>query len=548
MKKFFKWTSIIILSIILILVSVILGVFISHDRYWFYPTGGKVSELQQKYDALFYDLNLEFNSEEQAISGFVNISLKSLVNDLEIVELELVDNFDISAIEIKGVSTDFEHNNDKILINLQNFLNKDETITLKIYYSGQPIEAIMPPWVGGVNWSKYNETDDWIGVSCQGEGGKIWFPCKSHPSDEPDSVAINITVPDPYVCASNGLLQNVSKPKEGFSTFHWLTKYPINNYNISVNIAKYKSIEKSYTSINGKEIPVIYYHLRDKEKLADSLVSMAIDMLTTFEKYFGEYPFANEKFGLVETSYLGMEHQTINSYGNNYYFKNRNGFKFDKLMLHEMAHEWWGNKVTVSDWADFWIHEGIGTYSEAIYLLEKMGEKSYHRHMAIKKKLVKNDAPILMEKYTSSHSSYSGEIYNKGAYFMHSLRYALGDSIFFSTLYEFITDSIYTYSNSVETNDFLNLVNINSGRDYTPFFNLFLKTTELPNVKIDSLGNNNWGISLTNLEFSLPMDIEADGDIVRLNLSKSPTEVSSKSKIIIDPQNWYLHAKDFVKE
>ena len=141
MKKFFKWTSIIILSVILILALILIGIFISHDRYWFYPTGGKVTELQEKYDALYYDLNLEFNSEEQSINGFVNVSLKSLANHLEIIELDLIDNFDISNIEASGTSLEFDHNDDKILIELLNFLNENEEITLKIEYSGQPMEA-----------------------------------------------------------------------------------------------------------------------------------------------------------------------------------------------------------------------------------------------------------------------------------------------------------------------------------------------------------------------------------------------------------------------
>ena len=287
--------------------------------------------------------------------------------------------------------------------------------------------------------------------------------------------------------------------------------------------------------------------MNEPAERADSLVDMAIDMLKTLEQYYGEYPFAKEKFGLVETSYLGMEHQTINSYGNNYRMTKRQGTEFDLLMLHEMTHEWWGNKVTTIDWADFWIHEGIGTYSEALYVLHKTGEAGYHAHMAGKKREIKNKTPILLAQPAASSKAYSGDLYRKGAYFMHSLRYALGDSIFFQTLHQFATDPAYTYQNPVETNDFLLLVNKNSGEDYSKFFKLFLETTELPNVVVDSLGNGKWNVSIPNIDFELPMELEIDGDRTSTILGNHPVLIDAESRIIVDPQNWYLHQSDFVE-
>jgi aminopeptidase N len=547
MKKFLKWVLMIFSSILILLLFALVSIFILHDRYWFYPSGGQLSELQQSYDVKFYDLNLEPNYDEQSISGFVNIKLKSLIKELPTIELELVDNFDISKVTINDEPLQFTHNDDIILISLKNNLKLNEEIEISIHYSGQPIEAIMPPWIGGFNWSEDKNGNHWIGVSCQGEGGKIWFPCKSHPSDEPDSVAINITAEDPYICASNGVLEKTSKPKEGYTTYHWFTRYPTNNYNISINIAKYKTIENSYTTINGNEVPVVFYYLREPEKMADSLVYMAIDMLKTFEIYFGEYPFVNEKFGLAETSYLGMEHQTINSYGNRYFFRKREELKVDFLMLHEMAHEWWGNKVSVRDWADFWIHEGIGTYSEALYLRHKLGEEGYHNHIANIKRKITNESPILKRKNTNSSSSYSGDIYNKGAYFMHSLRYMIGDSLFFPILYQFANDTNYTYYNFATTEDFLSLVNKNTDDDYSAFFKMYLETNDLPNVVIDSIGDNRWSISLENTEVILPMDILTDEKLIKVIVSENPIEIISNSRIVVDPKNWYLHKKDFLK-
>ena len=180
-------------------------------------------------------------------------------------------------------------------------------------------------------------------------------------------------------------------------------------------------------------------------------------------------------------------------------------------------------------------------------MLDKLDEEAYHYHIAEIKESIKNTTPILKLKNTDSHASYTGDIYSKGAYFMHSLRYSLGDTIFFKTLYQFANDSNYTYKNLVETDDFLNLVNKTSGKDFSSFFNLFLKTTNLPDVQIDSLGNNKWNVSIPNIDFDLVMDLEGNGKIERYILSQDPITIESKTKIIVDPKNWYLHQSDFNK-
>ena len=173
MKKFLKWFLIIAASLVVILIFIGLGIFWAHDRYGFYPSGGQISILQQQYDAVFYDINLEVESEDQALSGFTNVTIKSLNNDLEIVELDLIDNFDVSKILVGNQDLEFEHDDQKLLIKLSKPLALNQFLELSIHYSGQPIEAIYPPWVGGFNWSKDKNENDWIGVSCQGEGGKI---------------------------------------------------------------------------------------------------------------------------------------------------------------------------------------------------------------------------------------------------------------------------------------------------------------------------------------------------------------------------------------
>ncbi len=547
MKRFFKWFGIIFGSGIILLVIGITFI------YWYYagfgsryPSGGKLTPNQAKYDVLFYNIDLEVDAAEESIAGFTIIKIKSLSDNLELLEFDLIDNFDISMIEINNLAiNNFTHQNLKLIIMPDQPFYKNDIIKIKVAYSGSPPEAKFPPWNGGFVWDKDDNDNDWISFACQGEGGKIWFPCKDHPSDEPDSVAINITVPDDYFVAANGLLRNESIPKEGFKTYHWFTAYPINNYLINFGIGKFKTVEKNYMTENGIVIPVIFYVLPEMQSGADSLLDQAIDMLSSYRKFFGEYPWIKEKLGLLNTSFIGMEHQTIIAYGNRYHKRNIAGLSFDNLLLHEMGHEWWGNKVTVKDWADFWIQEGICTYGEALYALDKGGEGAYHEYMAFFQNRVWNSSPVVESKDATSDDAYSSDIYSKGAAFMHTLRFVLGDSIFFPTLKQFATDSAYTFHNFVSTNDLLKLVNKNSGKDLKNLFHLYLYTTDYPEIKIDSVSTNSFQVSIPNIDFKLPMEVSYDGKIDTLMLSDEFIQLTCDTRPIVDEKNWYL--KEFIE-
>ena len=542
MIQFFKWAGIILGSLLLLIVITGLILYFYYGGFGSqFPSGGKLSANQAKYDVHFYDINLEIDLEEEAISGntTVLVSLKDI--SLDTLELDLIDNFEISAILINNKNRHFIHHDHKVLIPIQdqNYLLND-ILTLKVDYSGQPPEALRPPWLGGFNWSKDSLENHWVGVSCQGEGAKIWFPCKDHPSDEPDSAAINITVPADYFVASNGLLTNESKPKPGYKTYHWFTGYPINNYLINIGIGKYKIVQKEYVTAEGIKMPVVFYVLPEMQYGADDLLEKAIDYLYSYRKYFGEYPWINEKLGLLNTDYAGMEHQTLIAYGNEYRFFTLDSLVFDKLLLHELGHEWWGNYITVGDWGDFWVQEGICTYGEALYVLDKSGEEAYHKYMQFLAARIRNRTPIKSPPNTASDDAYSSDIYTKGAAFMHTLRYVLGDSVFFSTLKQFATDSVFVSPRTVSTDDLLELVNKNSGKDWSDLFYLYLETTKLPKIKIDSLAVNQFAVSVPAIDFELPMDVYYDNKTEQLYLSKTPVTLKSAQRPIVDEKNWYL--------
>ncbi len=541
MKRLLKWIGIVLAGLLIILIILVLFVFITHDRYQLrYDTGGIMTEIQASMDIISYDLALEIIPDEQSIDGIATVTLKSRTASLEQLELDLIDNFTVTEVSGNNSRTlGFEHDDGKLLINWTGKLPHDTPVRLAIRYHGQPLEAIYPPWIGGFSWSTDSSGAYWIGLSCQAEGADIWFPCKDHPSDKPDSVALHITIPEPYYCASNGLLRRVTIPRQGFLTYHWATHYPISNYNINVSIGKYDMLERIYQTDSGTTMPVRYYVLPQAREHADELLDMAVDMLQTYREFYGEYPFNCEKFALVQTDYLGMEHQTINAYGNNYAYRHIDGLTFDRLMLHEMGHEWWGNKVTAGDHADMWIQEGICTYGEALYIEKKLGHKAYHEYMKHIRRRISNRRPVIPERNASGNQVYQQDIYTKGAQLMHSLRFMLGEEKFFNLLLKFATDSAYTYRNTVSTDDFIRLVNHIAGSDHRQYIEMFLYTTDLPRVQIDSLDADQFRISLPNVKYSLPMEIALGDTIIRTELDRNGREFHTSLRPVADPNRWY---------
>jgi len=540
-RKIIKWFLISIYSLIATLGMLLLIFAAVYHRYGFYASGGQLSKNQAQYDVIYYQLNLEVNFDKKSIAGYTRVLLKPLAGGLNHIEMDLIDNYKVSRVLLdKENAVSYNHQNDKIFIELNGNPLSGSLLDLKIFYHGQPPIAIKPPWIGGFNWSKDSLGNDWVGLSCQGEGAKIWFPCKDHQSDKPDSASINITVPDDYFCASNGSLRKVTTLRKGFKTYQWFTQYPISNYNVNVSIGKYEQVENQYVTEQRKRMPVTYYVLPYHMDEADRLVNMAIDMLQTYRKFYGEYPFVKEKFGLVDTDYLGMEHQTINAYGNNFDFTTIDGFEFDNLMLHEMGHEWWGNKVTAKDLADMWIQEGICTYGEALYLQDKLGEPAYHEKMEKIRNIIKNKIPVIVKRNANSHESYHPDIYYKGAYLMHSLRYIMGDPTFFKTLKEFATSPKYTYSNLVNTDDFIELVVQRTNSDIGKFVEYFLYTIKLPEVFIEQVSDQHYQVSIPNIDFQLPMNVQTESESKTILLGETPVNIISASQPVVDEKNWYL--------
>ncbi|MDO9552288.1 M1 family metallopeptidase [Rhodonellum sp.] len=500
--------------------------------------GGPIDPLQEKFQILHYQLELEIFPEKQEIHGLNRVTF-SATEKLDTLRLNLIEEYTVNKVIMDGKEIAFRHFGDTLDI----FPIDCSCQDVEIHYGGKTPIAIRPPWTGGFTWEMDQLDNHWMGLSSQNEGAKIFMPCLDHPSSEPQNgVDLIFTAPKSYFVAANGQLIRATET-ENKVTYHWATEYPINNYNINFTLGAFHEESKTFLSADGMEIPMKVYVLQENRDKAKSLLEVLETSAKTHEKYFGPYPFPNDKIAVVETPYLGMEHQTINAYGNNYQFVPMGKVQYDWLLHHELGHEWFGNKVSVKDWADFWIHEGLTAYGDWLFFREHGGEDAYHEKVASVRKSIAHARPVVSPRNSTSDYAYHGEIYTKGAYIIHSLRYFLGDEIFFPMLKAFTSDERFTYNNLVETADFTEFAQQYSGKDLQGFFDLYLKSVRVPKVNVRKKGKNQYKVSLSNIEFEMPVEVKTSKGLERMVLSKKPMVIKSDVPIEVDPKGWYLMAK-----
>ncbi|MES1215488.1 MAG: M1 family metallopeptidase [Bacteroidota bacterium] len=506
-------------------------------------SGGKLKPEQAIMDVRHYTIALTVDTAAKTVNGYTTIDVV-LSEPAKLLLFDLMNNLQVQATWINGKKAPFTHTNGIITITPASSLPAGEA-TVKVQYGGKPHVALNPPWGDGFTWATDSTGKPWIAITAEGTGGKIYFPCKDHPSDEPDNgVDMIITVPQNLVVAGPGLLKKVTKQKKT-ATYYWQTNYPINNYSIIFNVGDYEVVTKTFSSISGNKIPMQFYVLKYHAAKAMHHLDLLDTIAQVKEKYFGEYPWAKEKIGIVETPHLGMEHQTMNAYGNHFKYNTVNGHDADWLMLHEFGHEWWGNKVTAKDWADYWIHEGIGSfgdvfYNDILYSTESERHTAYIDHYKQEAPYIKNEKPVVQGKDIDEEAAYIDDIYSKGDFFMHTLRYVIGDAVFLPTLKQLATAPQYTYNNLVNTEDVEQLFSKNSGINLKPLFNLYLYTTDKLEVSVKQVKFDEYKIRISNIDMPLPLDIITDTGTQRVTANKDGITINSKVLPQIDPDMYYL--------
>lgn len=492
-------------------------------------SGGRLTKHQKNLDVKSYSINLSIDPNQKTIRGFVDIGFKIKDITKTTIEVDLINTYTVEKVLLNNSSIKFNHRNNTVRFK-QNTL--DTLNSVRIYYNGSPPLANNPPWDGGFSWETDSLGYPWVGVSCQTNGAHIWFPCIEHPSDEADSAEIIITVDKPLVVGANGLLLD-STSTNNQTTWHWKTQNIISPYNINFTVGRFNIIEKTLPL----KTPTLlqYFVLPEHASGSEYLIKEAEKYLHFYESVFGPYPWPNEKFGLIETPYWGMEHQTIIAYGNNYKVREPG---YDFLLLHEMGHEWWGNFITVHDWADFWIHEGITIYAEALFLEKTFGKKAYHEFFqkTVRTK-ISNKKPIVPKHNATTFDVDGLDVYYKGAMVLHMLRYLEGKDVVLKILNQLLYSKKELPTNHTSTHEFIETVNRTTGKDYHWFFDVYLKSKRLPKL-ITKNYTGKKSIYWSNQLFKMPIEIKtSDGDIIKY-LPKKDKKIDAKE---IDPNKWILY-------
>ncbi len=496
------------------------------------------------FDVQRYDLNIKINPDKRDIVGYNDITFK-VVENTNKIQLDLFENMQIDSIVFNAKKLNFVREEIAVFIQFPNQLIKKSEHKLRFYYSGKPIIAKNAPWDGGFVFKKDDNEKPWIGVAVQGTGASLWYPVKDSQSDEPDfGASIKVAVPNGLMNVSNGRFLGSEDLKNGYTRWDWEVKSPINTYDITVNIADYAHIHD-----NHKGLDLDYYVLKANEAKAKKHFEEVKPMMDCFQSKFGKYPFSEDGYKLVETPYLGMEHQSAVAYGNQYmkgYLGGDRsytgiGLKFDYITIHETGHEWFGNSVTAKDIADMWIHESFTTYSETVFVECTQGYDKAIQYINGQKNHVSNQSPIIGHYGVNKEGS--GDMYEKGALMLNTIRHIVNDD---AKWWKMLLKYSETYRHKIiDTETVVNFFNKESGINLTPVFNQYLKYTSIPELEFKSKKNSiefRW--KTKEPSFAMPIDVMIKNKIIRLqgtnDWQKVPESVKSINDIKVLKNKFYI--------
>jgi aminopeptidase N len=509
---------------------------------------GTLSDLRSSYDIQYYHLNIRLDIENKFISGSNLFKFKATA-DINRLQFDLFANLQIEKVLYHGQELPFKREFNAVFINFPVTIKKDSQDEFTVFYSGNPTIAVRPPWDGGFTFSKDKQGKPWVAVSCQGFGASSWWPNKDHQSDEVDSMTISITVPKGLMDISNGRLRSVENIDKDQTRYNWFVSYPINNYNVSLNVADYAHFEDSYAGENGN-LTLDYYVLRENlEKAQKQFNANVKPMFKVFENWFGAYPFYRDGYKLIETPYLGMEHQSAVAYGNKYLngYMGRDlsgtglGLKWDYIIIHETGHEWFGNNITSKDIADMWIHEGFTMYSEALYVESRDGKDAGAKYIAGIRQNIQNDKPLLGPYGVNTEGS--GDMYYKGANLIHMTRTLIDDDQKWREILRGLNSEFGLKTTSTE--EVVNYLSKKSGKDLTKVYDQYLRYTNIPVLEYKTEGKQTFYRWKADVEgFNMPVRIKNGKKYLWINPETEWKKIRLKSGFTPDLENFYIKLKE----
>lgn len=496
---------------------------------------GMLSPLRTCYDVTFYHLDADIHLDQHVISGN-NIIRYKIISPFDKMQIDLYANMRIQKILFKGQSLTYTREANAVFIQYPNIQPAGETQEIQIYYEGNPqVPNKNIPMNGGVFWDKDDLGNPWAQVVCQGSGASLWWPCKDHLSDEPDSMQIWITVPEGFSEVSNGRLLQKVPVADHKTRFEWAVSYPINNYNVTFSIGKYTH----YTD-QGVDYYVMPYH----QEQAKVYFKEVPAMLACYEKHFGPYPFPKDGFRLVESIYP-MEHQSGVCIGK---IPADPHPEFAFMVWHEAAHEWWGNNISCKDIADMWMHEAFATYAESVYAGCRAGDKVMREFIFDQQSQVKNKRPVT-GNYNVNDIFYDiNDMYTKGSLMIFTLQSVINDNALWQRLLPAIQQ--HFSHQTLSANELEQFICDFTGKDYHYFFNQYLHYTRIPRLEysLSEKGRNltiryRWVADVP--DFRMPVKIKGREFIYPTLAWQTLTlQNQTAADFDIDDENFYIEVEE----
>ena len=477
---------------------------------------GALRPERTSFDVSYYHVDIDLDIEAKSLSGTVRMDF-TIEEPTERIQVDLFANMQLERVMRGKEALPFERDGNAVFIDLPTRMAVGTEASLTMHYHGEPLKAKNAPWDGGFVWKKDRNGAPWIGVACEGTGASLWWPNKDHLSDEPDSLRLTVTVPQALMAVSNGNLRSVKQAPRKRKTYDWFVSYPINNYNLSLTVGDLVHFSDTYTARDGEALALDYYVLSYNLEKAKKQFEQVKPMLACYEDYLGKYPFWDDGFAMVETPYLGMEHQSGIAYGNQYKRGYLGGMipedmDWDYIIIHESGHEYFGNSISVADHAEMWIHESFTTYLEAVYVECHYGYEDAVRYLRGQREYIRNKSPLVGPLGVNFENFGSSDHYYKGAWFLQTLRHALNDDVqWWAILKGFYQQHERSI---VDTQDFIKYFNEATGRDWTAVFEQYLHHPKVPTLLYrfeqdgpDLVLSMRWRADATG--FDLPVLIEA---------------------------------------
>lgn len=509
---------------------------------------GSITPERAWWDLLYYDLNMQVNLKDSSLKG-ENKMMYRVLDEKQVMQVDMQEPMFISSVMQDGKEIPFRREGAAYFIQLPARQSKGKIKEVQLFFEGKPKVSVNPPWMGGISWKKDEHGNPFVASSCQGEGASLWWPCKDHPYDEPDSMQMSFTVPSSLTEVSNGKLRSVVQHTDNTKTFTWFVANPINAYGVNMNIADYAHFSETYAGKKGP-LECNYYVLSYNLEKAKKHFAEVRRTLDAFEYWFGPYPFYEDGYKLVEVPYAGMEHQSSVTYGNGYKngYGNRDisytswGMKFDFIIVHESGHEWFANSITNKDVADMWIQEGFTAYSECLFVEYHYGKKAGSEYVTGTRINVLNDRPII-GAYDVSHEG-SGDMYYKAANMLHTLRqWVDDDSAWHHLLLDINRDFYHQIVISAQIERY---ISTKTGKDLHTFFDQYLRDVRIPVLEYKMEGNKvlyRW----TNVikEFRMPVKVFLDDKMYWVEPSEEWKTLESEVPFTyfkVD-KNFYIRSK-----